>query len=119
MSKIVFTKIIILLFASFLFLNNCSPCDGEDPTVVLTNNGTGRADIQIKTTGGNTENLNNIEIGSSSERRSFARGEIEFTISIQGNTEDIVYLLEVKTCTDYDVKINSDNSILVDKDKED
>ncbi len=63
---------------------SCSnECENENPTLVLVNNGTDKADIQIKTSGGNTENINNIEPGTSSEKRSFARGDIEFTISIK------------------------------------
>jgi len=106
MKKIAF--IISLCFS--LFLLGCG-CDGEDPSVVLTNNGTGKADIQIKTSGGNTENINNIMPGTSSERRTFKSGDIEFTINIQGVNDPVVYVLRANNCNDYIVKINPDNTV--------
>ena len=104
----------VALFLSIIIcisILGCSSCDGENPSVMLINNGTGKADIQIKTSGGNTENMNNIEPGTSSERRSFDPGDIEFTISIQGVNDDIVYVLHATFCFDYTVTINSDNSV--------
>ena len=94
-----------------LSIIGCDSCDSENPTVLLVNNGTGKADIQIKTSGGNTENMNNIEPGTSSDRRTFAPGDIEFTISIQGVNDDIVYVLHTEFCNDYTVTINSDNTV--------
>lgn len=103
----------VLLYLIFLFLFSvCSDdCEGENPTVILANNGTAKADIQIKTSGGNTENINNIAVGTISEKRSFAPGLIEFTIAIQGEDENIIYKLEVFFCTDYYLVINPDNSV--------
>lgn len=106
--KTFITVIFLSLFA--FFLTSCG-CDDENPTVQLTNNGTAKADIQIKTSGGNTENINNILTGTSSERRSFAPGTIVFTIAIQGVNENIVYTLESASCYDYSVVINPDNSV--------
>jgi hypothetical protein len=100
-----------LLGISVLLLSCSDTCDGENPTVQLLNNGTGRADIQIKTSGGNTENINNIESGSYSEKRSFDPGEIEFTIAIQGVADPIIYYLIVDHCTENLVSINNDNSV--------
>ena len=105
---------LLLIFISLcvcLSLISCDSCDGENPSVQLVNNGTGKADIQIKTSGGNTVNMNNIEPGTSSDRRTFARGDIEFTISIQGVQDDIVYVLHTDFCNDYTVTINSDNTV--------
>ena len=105
---------IVALFISLCIcfsLIGYDSCEGENPSVQLVNNGTGKADIQIKTSGGNTENMNNIEPGTSSERRSFDPGDIEFTISIQGVNDDIVYVLHATFCFDYTVTINSDNSV--------
>lgn len=106
-------KIISLFISLCICLSfvGCDSCDGENPSVILVNNGTGKADIQIKTSGGNTENMNNIEPGTSSDRRTFDRGDIEFTISIQGVNNDIVYVLHTDFCYDYTVTINSDNTV--------
>ncbi|MFC2134682.1 hypothetical protein ACFLTH_08710 [Bacteroidota bacterium] len=101
------------LFVAFigLTLSGCDSCDQENPSVVLLNNGTDKADIQIKTSGGNTENINNIEVGTRSERRTFAPGDIEFTIAIQGVSDEIVYILSTSFCYDYIVTINEDNTV--------
>ena len=104
----------VALFISLIFCLSffgCAGCDGENPSVLLVNNGTGKADIQIKTSGGNTENINNIEPDTSSERRTFAAGDIEFTIAIQGVQDPVVYVLHAAFCNDYTVTINSDNSV--------
>ena len=103
---------LIALFTFTMLQISCSDdCENENPTVVLVNNGTDKADIQIKTSGGNTENINNIATGTSSERRSFSRGNIEFTISIQGVAENIVYILPTDYCTAYTVTIKEDNTV--------
>ena len=106
-------KIITFLVSLFVFLSlmGCAGCDGERPSVVLVNNGTGKADIQIKTSGGNTENINNVQPGTSSERRFFEPGNIEFTIAIQGVNDPVIYNLQATTCYDYTVTINPDNSV--------
>lgn len=106
MKRVVF---VISLFLS-LFFFGCS-CDNENPSVVLVNNGTAKADIQIKTSGGNTENINNVMPGTSSERRSFKPGDIEFTINIQGVNDPVVYVLRASTCYDYTVTVNPDNTV--------
>ena len=98
--------------ATFLF--SCSDeCESELPTVTLVNNGTGKADVQIKTSGGNTENINNIAEGTSSEQRAFAPGLIEFTIAIQGVGDPIEYQLTIVNCNHYVLSINQDNSVAV------
>lgn len=106
-------KIVAMLISLCICLSiiGCDSCDGENPSVQLVNNGTGKADIQIKTSGGNTENMNNIEPGAKSERRTFDHGDIEFTISIQGVPDDIVYVLQANYCNDYTVTINPDNTV--------
>ena len=106
--KYVALFISLIICLSFI---SCASCDGENPSVLLINNGTGKVDIQIKTSGGNTENMNNIQPGTSSDRRTFAPGDIEFIIAIQGVQDPIVYVLRAAFCNDYTVTINSDNSV--------
>ena len=105
-------KIILVLFIGLALFSGCSDdCDKENPSVVLVNNGLAKADIQIKTSGGNTENINNIQSGASSEKRTFAPGEIEFTVSIQGIQDPVEYVLATSYCTEYTVTINEDNTV--------
>jgi hypothetical protein len=111
----------ILFLASYLiFITGCSDdCNLENPSVRLVNFGTAKADIQIKTSGGNTENINNIQPGSSSPARSFAPGEIDFTITIQSEEVPVAYHLNVFFCMDYTVSINPDNSVSATGEKKD
>lgn len=102
---------IVALAFLFVFAGCDNGCDKENPSVILVNNGTEKADIQIKTSGGNTENINNIQPGASSEKRTFAPGEIEFTVTIQGAQEPVEYLLLADYCNAYTVTINEDNSV--------
>ena len=103
--------IFISLFISLSLISIGCGCDGENPGVILTNNGTGKADIQVKTSGGNTENINNIQPGTSSASRTFAPGDIMFTIAIQGVADPVVYTLHSASCYDYVVTVNPDNSV--------
>ena len=102
---------VVVVIIGLIFLSCSDECEGENPSVQLVNNGTGKADIQIKTSGGNTENINNVEPGTSSVRKEFAPGEIEFTINIQGVNDPLVYNLNVVHCYDYTVTINPDNTV--------
>ena len=107
-------KVALLIIFSIVFVTiGCgNDCEEQNPTVKLENNGTDVADIQIKTSGGNTENINNIEPGTSSERRPFAPGTIEFTIDIKGVADPIEYSFEVFYCNDYTVTITEDNTVV-------
>jgi hypothetical protein len=104
-------KYILLLMTSGLFFLNCGKCDNEPPSVTLVNNGTAKADIQIKTSEGNTENVNNVMPGTTAPKRTFIAGKIEFTIGFQGDTSSIKYDLETQNCNDYTVIIKSDNTV--------
>ena len=103
-------KSILFLSALVLFLSGCG-CKDEPPAVTLVNHGSAKASIQIKTSNGNTENINNVDPGWSSGERRFAAGSIEFTVTIQGVLDPVVYSLSVEDCMDYVVSINPDNSV--------
>ena len=104
-------SVLIFAIASLSLISIGCGCDGENPSVILTNNGTGKADIQVKTSGGNTININNIQPGTSSSSETFAPGDIEFTIAIQGVADPVLYTLHSTSCYDYVVTVNPDNSV--------
>ncbi len=101
----------LLLSGMFLFIS-CSECNNENPRARVTNFNTEEVSLQIKTTGGNTENLNNIESKKSSEFKSYSPGEITFIIT-QKNNKKIETSFDVDFCTDYEVILNEDDSIEV------
>jgi PBP1b-binding outer membrane lipoprotein LpoB len=92
-----------------LFLVGCKDCKQEDPRARIVNNGTHKASVQIKTSGGSTVNINNIETGTASPYSSYAPGIITFTITINNivkeNTVQMVH------CFDYEIIIDASNNI--------
>ncbi|OGJ89852.1 MAG: hypothetical protein A2487_19240 [Candidatus Raymondbacteria bacterium RifOxyC12_full_50_8] len=104
-------KILILAAGVFALFLRCASCKDEPPRVMLINNGTDRADIQIKTSGGNTENVNGIEVGQSSLWRTFDPGDIKFTIAIHGEDSTFAYTLHAETCMEYKVTVTPANQV--------
>ena len=107
-----FKPTLLLYLFLFALLASCSDdCDNDAPRARINNNGTGKASVQIQTSGGNTENINNIEIGQTSAWNSYAPGQTEFTIAIQGVANDTSIVVDMSTCWEYDIVINSTNQI--------
>lgn len=93
-------------------VSSCSKsCSGQNPQVRIVNNGTAKADVQVKTSGGNTININGIQSGSTSTYSSFAPGYTTFTANV-GTTQKILSDT-LATCFTYDVKIDGSNNIII------
>ncbi|WP_075342896.1 hypothetical protein [Tenacibaculum agarivorans] len=106
-----FKKIVpFFLIVAMAFFQSCSGCDNENPTARVTNQGTDEVSVQVKTTGGNTENINNIESGQSSPTTSYSPGEITYTVVLKSGTE-LVKTVNVNFCEDYVIIVKSDNTI--------
>ena len=99
--------LIIGLFA--LTINSCSKCKDEDPRARIINNGAEKASVQIKTSGGNTVNINNVDPGTSSVYSSYAPGQVKFSITVK--SVDYVKVFDMGTCYDYDIAIDGNNTI--------
>lgn len=97
------------IISSGLLFSSCADCSDEDPRARIQNNGTDKASVQIKTSGGNTENINNIETGTSSEFRSYAPGDVVFTIVV--DTTEVEVSVEMEECFEYDIVIDSENRV--------
>lgn len=106
-TKFLLTVIIAGLFA--ITMNGCKKCKDEDPRAKIINNGTQKASVQIKTSGGNTVNINNVDPGTSSSYSSYAAGQVTFTIAVNSNS--YVKIVEMSKCYDYDVAIDANNNI--------
>ena len=91
--------------------SGCKKCKDEDPRARITNNGTQRVSVQVKTSGGNTVNINNIDPGSTSDYASYAAGLATFTVKV--NTVDYVKTQDVSKCHEYTVSIDRNNVITV------
>jgi hypothetical protein len=94
----------------FTSLSSCKKeCSGENPRARIVNGGTAKADVQVKTTGGNTVNINNVLVGTSSEYSSFASGVTTYTINV--GVVSKVTTVTMETCYDYDISIDGSNNI--------
>ena len=99
-------KVALILVAIVLSigLQSCKKCKGEDPISRIVNNGTESVSVQIQTSGGKTVNINNILPGETSENKSFADGQIDYTISI-GNMADVELSEMMKECWHSDTTV--------------
>lgn len=100
---------LITIASSMIALQSCNKCSGEQPRARVVNNGTASVSVQIKTSGGNTENINNIASKVSSDYRSYAPGDVTFTISVGKN--DFVKTVSMSDCYEYDITIDEKNNI--------
>ena len=105
-------KFFLMVLIAGLFVitvNGCKKCKGEDPSARIINNGTQVASVQIKTSGGNTVNINTVAPGTSSPYSSYAAGQVTFTIKM--NNVDYVKTVDLSTCYKYDIAIDASNNI--------
>ena len=110
----VLTPFASLLFAGVLTFSASSctkKCKDEDPRARITNNGTQVASVQIKTSGGNTVNINNVAAGASSDYANYAAGTTTFTLKV--NSVDYVKTTDVSKCHEYTIAIDRNNVITV------
>lgn len=107
--KFFFAVVLAVLFA--FTLDSCKKCKNDQPSARIINNGTQKADVQVKTSGGNTININNVAPGTSSPYASYAPGQVTFTITVASN--NYVKAVDVANCYDYDISIDGNNNISV------
>jgi hypothetical protein len=100
---------IVVLFLFVVSFSSCKKCKGEEPRARVTNNGTAAASVQIKTSNGNTENINNVAPGTSSEYKTYAAGEVTFTITV--NRVNYVKAVPMAQCFEYNIAIDANNNI--------
>ena len=99
--------VLVGLFA--ITMNGCKKCKDEDPRARIINNGTQKASVQIKTSGGNTVNINNVDPSTSSAYSSYAAGQVTFTLTV--NSINYVKTLDIGKCFDYDIAIDASKNI--------
>ena len=97
----------LLIFA--LSISGCKKCKNEAPRARIVNNGTTVATVQIKTSDGNTVNINGVDPGTASAYASYGAGEITFTITV--NKIAYVKVVPMGNCYEYDIAIDANNNI--------
>lgn len=101
--------VVILSVFMVVIMDSCKKCKGEDPSARIINNGTSEASVQIKTSGGHTVNINNVDPGTASPYSSYAPGEITFTITV--DSIEYVKTVDMQQCYYYDIAIDNANNI--------
>ncbi|MBU3714316.1 MAG: hypothetical protein FGM46_05140 [Ferruginibacter sp.] len=98
-----------LLLFCISSIYSCKKCKNEDPQARIINKGTEKASVQIKTSGGNTVNINNVDPGTASVYSAFSQGQVTFTITVDNiNVEKTINLNQ---CYYYDISIDANNII--------
>lgn len=103
------SAIILITAIAIMGFNSCNKCKNEDPSARIVNNGTAKASVQIKTSGGSTININNVDSGTSSPYASYAPGLVTFTITVANN--DYIETVQMENCYNYDIEIDENNVI--------
>ncbi len=101
--------LVVFISAFLLFFSACKDCKNESPRAQVYNNGNVDVSVQIKTSNGNTENINNVPVGTTSDFRSYAAGVVTFTISV--DKVNYVETLTMEECFDYLIAIDANNVI--------
>lgn len=114
-------RFLLTLVVTGLFMvamSSCDKCNDENPRARVINQGTVEASVQIKTSNGNTENINNVMPNTSSAARSYAKGLVTFTITL--DKTELVETVQMNTCHEYDIVIDANNNInTVSRDRND
>ena len=114
--RFLLTMVVAILFMAGM--SSCDKCDDENPRARVINQGTVDASVQIKTSNGSTENINNVMPKTSSDARSYASGLVTFTITL--NKSELVETVQMDNCHEYDIVIDSNNNIsTVSRDRND
>ena len=109
MKKIQITLLIVLAGLFVIAINSCKKTVLQDPKARIINNGTQKASVQIKTSNGNTVNINNVDPNTSSPYSSYAAGEVTFTITV--SNINYVKTLDIGKGYNYDIAIDVNNNI--------
>ncbi len=104
-----FTSLCFMAISYFTITGCKKGCTNEDPRARIVNNANYKSDVQIKTTGGNTVNINNVLPKTTSAYNSFAAGQVTFTINV--NQTNIVKVFALDNCFEYDIVIDSTNNV--------
>lgn len=102
-------KVIFIFLVTLL--TSCKECKNENPRARVYNQGNAEVSVQIKTSGGNSENINNVSMNSSSEYKSYEPGIITFIISAGKNS--YATTVQLLKCFDYEISIDELNNIKV------
>jgi hypothetical protein len=98
---VLFLFVIGLAFSQF----GCSSDPEDPPRFRIRNDRTTKANVQIKTSGGNTININDVQAGQTSGYQEAAAGQIEATAVIQGEAVSPTVTFNASTNATYTVVV--------------
>jgi hypothetical protein len=94
------TGLVVSLFA-------CSTDPEDPPRFRIRNDRSTKASVQIKTSGGNTININDVQPGQMTGYQDAAAGQIEATASVQGESVSPKVVFNAQTNGNYTVVITN------------
>ncbi len=100
----------LLMFFAFLFFN-CSECNNEIPRARVSNMSKKNIRVTIKSSDDDVEIIDKIESGKSSNYKNYNSSKAIFTIILENNIE-ITEEVSMNFCSDYEIIVNQDNSII-------
>ena len=77
-------KLLLLIVAGMIM--SLQGCSDDPPQFRVRNDRPSKANVQVKTSGGNTININDVEPGTATPYQGAAEGIIEATATIQNET---------------------------------
>jgi hypothetical protein len=92
----------LLMMISFI---GCNTDPTKEPQFRIENNHSGKANIQIKTSGGNTININGVDSAYRSPYQNAAQGLISVTANAQGDTTTAIISFNAMNEEKYTIKI--------------
>jgi hypothetical protein len=102
--------LVLCMLPAILVFDSCKNCRRENPRARIVNNGSDKVSVQVKTTGGNTVNINNILAGNQSDYAFYAPGIVQFTIAFQV-AADTSFSVTMAECWEYDILINANDKV--------
>lgn len=101
------------IVAGALFLFACGD-DNDPPRFRLQNDADEEASVQIKTSGGNTININNIEPDSVSPYQNSSQGQIDITATVKSDTTTLLGSFNAVNDESYTIHITNPPGVVID-----
>ncbi|MCU0412092.1 MAG: hypothetical protein MUF82_06140 [Bacteroidetes bacterium] len=95
----------ILIIALLAVIGGCSSDPDAPPRFRVKNDRSTDASLKVQTSGGNTININNVAPGTTSAYQDVAPGQVDVTVTIQGEQGDFTASWVASTNQSYTIVV--------------